>query len=75
MIFSELADGQKHKTDQLLSVNSFVFLSFYLERSFNTSDGTGSKIFDLGWPWSIFCCSGWVGSTIFGLGMTLENFP
>jgi len=29
------------------------------------SDGTGSKI---------FCCSGWVGSDIFGLSLGLENF-
>jgi len=24
---------------------------------------------------SIFCCSGWVGSAIFGLGLDLNNFP
>jgi len=43
------------------------------QKLYSPSYGFGSKKFDLGWAGSIFCCSGRVGSAIFGLG--LENFP
>jgi len=39
------------------------------------SDGSGTKIFDLGWVGSVFCGSGQVGSAIYGLGLNFENFP
>jgi len=40
------------------------------EKLVSISDGSGSKIFDLGWVKFL-----WVGSAIYGLGSTLENFP
>jgi len=39
-----------------------------------TSDESGSKLFDPGWVRSIFCGLGWVGSAIYGLSLSLENF-
>jgi len=36
---------------------------------------TGQKILTRVGSGQFFCCSGWVGSAIFGLGFGLENFP
>jgi len=41
------------------------FYSIPILIKLDSSDGSGSN----------FCCLGWVGSAIFGLGLALENFP
>jgi len=56
-------------SDSLETSNAFTKLAIW---GFS-SDGSVSKIFDLGSARSIFCCSVQAGSAIFGLG--LENFP
>jgi len=55
----------------LLSIGIFSELMVF--KRIESSDGSGSRIFDPGPVGSNFCCSGRGSSAIFGLG--LEIFP